>query len=126
MMMDPTPIQKSESLAKIEDASSNLEIAELLINQGRHPGLAEFVNRAPGDNAGAKVRYFLKKFDKVVADEVDRRFSRVQGTQRRPGYYSKDEFLELATEAQDQSIPEKERIDTISKMIIALRNGRVR
>jgi len=120
------PMERSPALAEMEDVAEKLQAAELLIDHGRSPTLAQFAIRAKGADVPEKVRNFEKLFDDCVKGEVERRFARGEPSKRIPGSMSGKEFLSLARQAQDESLPIGERTTLISEMMEALRQGKVR
>jgi hypothetical protein len=120
------PLIRSPELRNMVDLSEKLQAAEILADHGRDPRLADFAIRSKGDDVPAKVRAFEKLFDTTVAEEVEKRFARGQPSQKISGSVSGKEFLSLAAQAQDESIPAIERDSLISEMMTALKQGRVR
>lgn len=120
------PLVRSPELAGMEDLAEKLQAAEILADHGRDPRLSEFAIRAKGDDIPAKVRAFEKLFDTTVAEVAEKRFARGQPSQKISGSVSGKEFLSLAKQAQDESIPATERDSLVAEMMTALKQGRVR
>lgn len=127
MMEEIPPLQRSPELARMEDAREKLQAAEILADRGRSPKLAKYAILCEGNDVHAKVRSFERTWDKAVSDAVDERFRRGQiSSSKTTGALSRQEFLSLATQAQDENVPINERDNLIVEMIQALKQGRVR
>jgi hypothetical protein len=57
------PLERSPELAGMEDVAEKMQAAELLIEHGRSPALAQFAIKTKGDDLHTKVRNFEKVFD---------------------------------------------------------------